>query len=464
MKAKKLFLLLLGLSLPFAMAGRENATTIQLSAVKEQTAKVYENVVAKSASDNEDPSAVFASALSGYESQFSDWLDVTALNVTVKEAIELADYDPNYVSPEFSDVLYDYQLKLVRTLPTADQQNLDSLRRRNYFFDRYMTLNEGRYADLTPSLKYPHAEIPLDPRTPITPMHPDFTSINSINSSTQITAVAVSGIVAILTGAGLKEAAIAAFTACVSAMTTGLSTSWIPIVGWALAVALVVGALIAITVIIVKNWLAIRSSMDEIKTWFLGEFTKFASFIESFFADAVAKGNESLVSSRAKIGDKTFEFQEVLSKNATTQFEMAEKMRDNEDVLLMWFVKPLSFQVAFATPVDEEFCVTYKTHCLGFSSYTWTENTARSLILRAGSGYTSATPELHLWDLFSIGGNIVDKPNKKDPAPEYAFQHFHNFTADGKRADEKLLHRVHSFFGPLYYTPNKNGKGVLYQP
>ena len=59
---------------------------------------------------------------------------------------------------------------------------------------------------------------------------------------TRTVTVATAGIITILTNAGLSETVISAFTACISTMTTGLSTSWIPFVGWALAVALITGA------------------------------------------------------------------------------------------------------------------------------------------------------------------------------------------------------------------------------
>lgn len=458
MKAKRIALFILSLSLPFTIAGRESEAKIRLDIVEEQAAQSFGRLAIREAGANDDPFTIFDRAFSDYSTQFPSYLDITALNVTAKDAIDLADYDPNYVAPGFSDVMYDYQVKLVSSLPMADRLNFNSLRRQNYSFDRYVALNEGKYEDLNQALKYPHAEIPLDPKLPITPEHPDFTPINP-NNTTQTTAVAISGILAILASAGLKDAAITAFTACISTMTTGLSASWIPVVGWALAVALVVGALIALTVIIVENWPKIKTAMDEMKAWFLEEFSKFASFIESFFSDATAKGRESVISSRRQIGDKTFEFEEVLADDVSAELAMTRRAQDEQNIFLMQIVKPFSFQVALALPVDEDFCVRYKTHCLGFSSYTWPENVARDLILRAGSGYTSVKPELHLHN-----PNPPQLPNPNKPKlPNFAFRHFHNFNADGTRSKGDLLHWVHSFFGPLY-TWSTDGIGEVHNP
>ena len=222
---------------------------------------------------------------------------------------------------------------------------------------------------------------------------------------------------------------------------------------------MVVGALIALTVIIVENWSKIKTVMDEMKAWFLEEFSKFASFIESFFSDATAKGRESVISSRRQIGDKTFEFEEVLADDVSAELAMTRRAQDEQNIFLMQIVKPFSFQVALALPVDEDFCVRYKTHCLGFSSYTWPENVARDLILRAGSGYTSVKSELHLHN-----PNPPQLPNPNKPKlPNFAFRHFHNFNADGTRSKGDLLHWVHSFFGPLY-TWSTDGIGEVHNP
>lgn len=456
MKGKRVILLILSLFMPFVIAGRGNITTTHLNTVKEEAVKVLSQATTQGMTAQENPNTIFALAIDDYSTQFPNYLDITALNVTIKNAINLADYNADYVAPEFSDVLYDYQMKLVQSLSMTDRFNYESLRRQNYPFDRYATLNEEKYVNLNPTLKYSHSEIPSDPMMPITPKHPEFTPINSA-TTIQAGALAISGIITILTEAGLKDAAIAAFTACVSTMTTGLSTSWIPIVGWGLAVALVVGALIGLTVLIVENWPKIKSVIDDIKTWFLEEFSKFASYIESFFSDVIAKGNESLFSFKKEIGGKTFDFQEIQSIDASAQLSMAKKMRDNPDVLLISSVTNSAIQVALGMLVTEEFCIQYKTHLLGFSSYTSLENTARELILRAGTGYTSAKPELHLYNknqIVSIG---------QSPFPHYAFKHFHNLTADHKRAKGAAL-AVHSFFGSLYYTPNNDGIGQIYQP
>ena len=122
-----------------------------------------------------------------------------------------------------------------------------------------------------------------------------------------------------------------------------------------------------------------------------------------------------------------------------------------QEVLLIAGLNSSSFQIALGTPVIEDFCITFKTHYLGYSSYTWGESKAKELILYAGTGYTSTAPELHLFN--------KAKPTLK--LPYFAFQHFHNFTSNGKRDERKPQVKCHSFFGPLFGSPNKDGKGEI---
>lgn len=133
---------------------------------------------------------------------------------------------------------------------------------------------------------------------------------------------------AILTETGLGETAIAAFTSSISTMTLGLSTSWIPFIGWALAVALIVGALIALTVIIVENWSAICEKIDEIKAWFMEQFSIFSSFIDTYFGDAVAKGEESKVAKKIEVGGKQLEFIDTIITQSIVE-SIADDCRRN---------------------------------------------------------------------------------------------------------------------------------------
>ncbi len=396
-------------------------------------------------SDN-DLCLIFETAISNYENEFSNYLDITALNVSDSEAINLVDYDSDYVAPYFYDVMYEYQCTLENSLTIEETNRYENLKSNNYLFDRYVSLNSVLYSNLSPQLFYEHDGIPTNPMVPITPNHPfiiyDFDHINRIASST-------SGIITILSSAGLAESIIAAFTACISTMTTGLSTSWIPYVGWALAIALIVGALIALVVIIVENWEAISAVLNDIKNWFLQEFSRFSSYINSFFESAIAKGNESLISSRVMIGDREFEFSEVKSNDEAKQADIVWSLRRTYDVLLMQYVNSNSFQIAIGMPVTKQFCIQYRTHYNGFSSYTWYQNNARSLIIQAGTGYTTLDPELHL---------LIQNYNTHS---RFAFKHFHNCDANGVKCNSAIQGRTHSFFGLLYWTENMDGEGSV---
>ncbi|MDD7315918.1 MAG: hypothetical protein PUG55_00550 [Bacillales bacterium] len=379
--------------------------------------------------DTEDPNEIFSRALNEYIEEFDSYLDITGLNVFDKEAITLPDFDINYVAPEYYTIMNDYETSFQSGMSSADLIKYNNFRQNNAYFDKHITLIETKYLNLNIRPKFnPN----LDIKFPL------------IEHSRSL------GLMAILTSAGLSEAIISAFAGCATALSSALSSAWIPIIGWAIAVGVVVGALIALTVIIVENWNAICKVIDDIKAWFLEEFSMFTEWINSFFSDAVSKGEESLISSRATIGDKTFEFQQVQANDYAKSIAIAQTGRRNYDVFLMQYVKSSSFEIALGMPVSKEFCISNKTHLLGFSSYTWYQNSARELILKAGTGYTSPSPELHL---YNEGTNT---------APKFAFKHFHNYTASGVRDESLLAKRTHSFFGLLYWTPNNDGIGEIH--
>lgn len=239
----------------FCNSWENNYIMAKVDETKTQLVRGLKKAVDDTLDDTEDPDEVFRRSIDGYQNEFSEYLNIAGLNVWDKEAISLPEFDINYVAPDFSQVMHDYQSDLEASLSTTQLQNYESLRRQDYSFDRYVTLNQSFYRNLGIELKYNHTIKPNNPLNPITPSNP---KVNPGGGSVaRVAAAATAGIVAILTEAGLGEAVITAFTSCISTMTIGLSTSWIPFVGWALAVALIVGALIALTVIIVENWSAI---------------------------------------------------------------------------------------------------------------------------------------------------------------------------------------------------------------
>ena len=202
-------------------------------------------------------------------------MDITGLNVFDKEAITLPDFDINYVAPEYYTIMNDYETSFQSGMSSADLIKYNNFRQNNAYFDKHITLIETKYLNLNIRPKFnPN----LDIKFPL------------IEHSRSL------GLMAILTSAGLSEAIISAFAGCATALSSALSSAWIPIIGWAIAVGVVVGALIALTVIIVENWDAICKVIDDIKAWFLEEFSMFTEWINSFFSDAVSKGEESLIS------------------------------------------------------------------------------------------------------------------------------------------------------------------------
>lgn len=453
MEFKRLVVSCLAFILSLTWGGREKVVSSQLDGAKTEVTKVIRRALDQNAEETEDPNIVFERAIQGYQDQFNSYLDITALNVTDKEAIDLPNFNPTYVAPAFSDILHDYQFHFETSLTAVQTERYEHLQKQDYNFDRYVALNNNRYTDLNPKLKYAHVIHPIDPNLPLTPTYPDIIPGGGGNVARSAAVAATAGIVTILTSHGLAEAAIAAFTGCISTMTTGLSVSWIPYLGWAMAVAVIVGALIGLTAVILLNWEKIRDAMNDIKAWFLEQFNKFSSFIESFFSDVTIKGDQSVVSSVKVIGDKTFTFKEVDATDVAALVSIAEERRRTKDVVLIKTMNATRIQIDLYTLVDVAFCAVFKTHINGFSSYTWYQNTARQLIVLAGSGYTSHEPEYHLHD--------KNKPN--DGNPKYAFKHFHNYDAKGNLIERpKSIKKTHSLFGLLYWTENDDGKGTIH--
>lgn len=279
MKFKRLFLLAIGAVFLLTSAGKPIATANEIGEIKENvTQKVMRLAnLASDEEETEDPKEIFSRAIEDYKEEFDDYINVTALNVIDKENVTLPDFDINYVAPTYADVMNEYQINLESSLTPVQLDKYELLRQGDYNFDKYVVLNQNKYLDLTIPPKYDH----------ITTM-----------------AVVTTALVGILSGAGLTQAAISAFTGAVSTLSAALSTAWIPIVGWVLAVGLAVGALIALTVIIVQYWDEICSVINDIKNWFLEQFNAFADLINSYFDDAIAQGETSTIAERQVIDGK----------------------------------------------------------------------------------------------------------------------------------------------------------------
>jgi len=423
MKFKKLSLFVIGTIFILTSVGKPVTANIQIEEINENiTQKVMR--IANLVSDNEetdDPEEILARAFNDYKEEFDSYIDITGLNVDVKESITLANYDINYIAPTYGEVMYEYQVNLEASLTPIQLEKYDDLRRADFDFDKYVALNQNKYLDLTIPPKYEHAST---------------------------VAVVTTSLVAVLSGAGLAEAAISAFTGAVGSLSAAISTSWIPVIGWVLAAGLAAGALIALTVIIVQYWDEICSVFEEIKAWFIEQFFMLSDLINSYFSDAKTKVEESSNVGTVTVGDKELNFQQIENGDVASQVSFVKKVIWTGDIFLMRYVSDENFQFC-PVPVSFDFCVKWQTHYNGFSSYTWYQNNARNLILYAGSKLTTASPE--------IGGfKSVDYVMMK---------HFHNCEyVDGKikRMKKEPMHRSHSFFGQLYHYTSSTSEPTVH--
>lgn len=423
MKLKRLFMLAIGAAFLLTSAGKPVAVANEINKINENVTQQVMRL-ANSASDEEDtedPEEILSRAIEDYKEEFDSYIDITGLNVDVKESITLPEFNINYVAPTYGEVMHEYQLNLEISLTTTQLERYDDLRRADFTFDKYVALNQNKYLDLTIPPKYGH----------ITTM-----------------AVVTTALVGILSSAGLTQAAISAFTGAVGTLSAAISTSWIPFIGWVLAVGLAVGALIALTVIIVQYWEQICSVFEDIKNWFAEQFSAFAYLINSYFDDAKAKVEESSNVGTVTVGNKELTFQEVETRDVAAQAALVKKARWTDDIFLMRYVSKNDFQICHI-PVSFDFCVEWGTHRLGLSSYTWYQNKARSLILYAGSGVTTNSPEID----FSTDSDAI------------FMKHFHNCeVVNGQivRIKTQPMHWTHSFFGQLYYYPTGSNDPIVH--
>lgn len=403
--------------------------------------------------DTEDPEEIFARAIDSYKTEFDSYINVIGLNVDDKSYVNIEGFDINYVAPSYSDVMYDYQIDFENSMSSTDLIGYENFRKTNYDLDWSVTLINNKFKDLNIATKYNHTDTGSIITTPV--VNPG-SGIGT--GGTVKRAAATIAIGSILAGVGLGEAVISAFSACIASLQVALGSSWIPFVGWIIAVGIAVGALIALTVIIVQNWDAICSVIEDIKAYFLNAFSKFASLIETYFGDAEAQVEKSNSAGTQVIGGKTFEFEQVNSKDLARQIALVKSLRWTKNIYLMEYVNNKGFLIC-PIPVDLAFCINAYdvatnirgTHNMGFSSYTWYQNVARQLILFAGSGVTTSVPEID--------------SNKGDPSILY-MKHFHNCYIDSlgnvMRIDSQPQHRSHSFFGQLYYYPSSSSDPVVH--
>ena len=432
MKPKKFFALLITALFSFVTAGRHNYAISRTDDVKAKVVQRVNNAAKAELGDTDDPQEIFTRAIARYQNTFSDYLNITALNVDDKEAVVLPGFDVSYTAPQFSQVLHDYQAQLESSLSPTQLQNYEYLRRTEYYFDRYVTLNQIYYSDLNAQLKYSHSYTPLNPLSPITPGNPG-TSPSAHVSTRRAAEVATAEILEILYETGIADSAITAFSSCISTMTIALSTSWVPVIGWPLAVSLVVGALVTIVLIIVMNWDSFCQVIGRIRTWFLVNFFMFGYQINTLFDDACAKGKESKVAHRIQVGGKTLDFLDTIVTE-----EMVKKITDegkrNDRIFLMGHIGNANSEKGkhwwfCYEEVDEKFVTDNKLYDRGVCTYTWYNNRAKRMMARGATiingdyrlliyDRTIDQGDLFGWNHYHIGIKKGDKLVKYEGFPE----------------------------------------------
>lgn len=214
--------------------------------------------------------------------------------------------------------------------------------------------------------------------------------------------------------------------------------------------ALIVGALIALTVIIVENWSAICEKMDEIKAWFMEQFSAFSSFIDTYFGDAATKGEESKIAKRIEVGGQKLEFIDTIITQDIVK-SIADDCKRNKKIKLMAHIgnpndeRGKHWWMCYAK-VDEEFVINNKLYDLGVCTYTRYNNTAKGMMAK-GSNRINGNYDLLIYDKTIDQGDV------------YGWNHYHLGERKGdkvERMEERPYSWAHSFFGLLYINTYGN--------
>lgn len=180
----------------------------------------------------------------------------------------------------------------------------------------------------------------------------------------------------------------------------------------------------------------------------LDQFSAFKDLINSLLKDVEAKVEDSSQVGTVIIGNKNLTFEQVNSNDLARHIALVKNVEWTNNILLMRYVGKYNFQI-YPIPVTYNFCTTFKTHYNGLSSYTWYQNTARNLILEAGSGVTTPIPEM---DAYIASDMLVMK-------------HFHNcqeYHGQISKIETTPQRWSHSFFGQLYYYPSSTSDAKVH--
>lgn len=440
MRLKRFLVLAIGTAFLLTSAGKPVAAANEIGRINENVTRRVMRL-ANSVSDEEetdDPEEILSRAIDDYKEEFDSYINITALNVEDKEDVSLPGFDINYVAPTYGEVMNEYQANLEASLTAAQSKSYDDLRRADFSFDKYVALNQNKYLDLSTPPKYEHV-------------------------STM--AIVTTALVGILSSAGLTDAAVSAFTGAVGTLSAAISTSWIPFIGWALAVGLAVGALIALTVIIVQYWDEICSVINDIKNWFLGRFGAFSALIDSYFNDAVAQGEESKVACRKRIGGRMRDFVDTEVTPAVLS-EIVDDCFENDTVYLMGHIEDPGrgqhWWICYDT-TDAQTVMNEKLYDDGVCTYTWYNNTAKKMMAKGsclngnyslliydrpdnGTATVHGEHDLIGWNHYHLGRRV-----------------FENGKYEVVRREDTPFSWAHSMFGRLAYRET-DGDEYTYYP
>ena len=375
---------------------------------------------------SEEETKMFSLAFESVKSELTKYIDIVGLNVTDKETITLENYNKNYIVPKDYEVVSTSYYDMIETFDEKSLATFEDHRKINFEFDSFVTKAETRFKNLDIEPKYVHKGL-LRAYNP-----------NSVQYRMN----------ELLLSIGLSATAIAVLIGCADTLLATAPIAWFTPV----SVPVSTVALLGIATVILLNWDLICQIITELINLFVECINQLAYLVKDFFDWVLSQVQVSSVSGTMTIGNQSFTFTEIQSDDVRSTLAFVNQCRRKKDILLMMDINGDNFKIALGAPVTMDFCIAHKTHTKGFSSYTWYQDDARNLILKAGTGYTSAKPDLNLYNENENKGNS-----------RFAFKHFHNYTSLGKRdKSSKTIYKTHSFFGLLYYTPNNDGVGEIH--
>ena len=436
------YILLISLSFVFTTGGKPILNSKEMLYDKFNNVNVLKMSTSKIDNNDSitDASKILLNSINEYKNDFSNYIDITALNVKDKTEVTLPEFDINYIAPSFQEVMYKYQINLETILDSEHFLRYENFRKTNYSFDKYITLNSTKYENLNINTKYNHIST-------VAYIKNNYDSLKTI-----------------LINAGLSIVAIEAFIGATTTLASAISTSFIPVIGGGLAIALATGALIALSVILVSNYELIKNSFDDIKNWFINQFTTFANLIRNYFNDAFSKCENSTIAGKETIDGKEIIWNTLIVKTQD-DVKYLDKLKNNDNyVTLMRNVKKYydkndsKYYTSYwmwSGITTYKFVTDNNLYDLGISTYTFFESKAVSLL-------ENGTVLLKNNLVNSLGKpyKLVKHNFDDDKNSQNGFNHYHVYECTnlesntyGKVKNSKV-NKTHSFFGEMHFKNN----------